>query len=91
MLNKFVPGFAITVFGAEAQANYNRILLSPVLAGEKTIDEIMLNDEHGYMDRGILLEPEGLRLFFEYTAKTKPGRFNRRTLVPINHTDQSMM
>ncbi len=47
--------YDITVFGAEAQANYNRILLSPVLAGEKTIDEIMLNDEHWYMDRGIVL------------------------------------
>jgi len=47
--------YEITVFGAEAHANYNRILLSPVLAGEKTIDEIMLNDEQWYRDRGITL------------------------------------
>jgi len=33
----------ITVFGAEPHPNYNRILLSPVLAGEQTIDEIILN------------------------------------------------
>ena len=33
----------ITVFGAEPHPNYNRILLSPVLAGEQTVDDIMLN------------------------------------------------
>ncbi|HXG29281.1 MAG TPA: nitrite reductase (NAD(P)H) small subunit, partial [Nevskiales bacterium] len=31
--------YDITVFGAEPRGNYNRILLSPVLAGEKTVDE----------------------------------------------------
>ena len=36
--------FDITVFGAEPHGNYNRIMLSPVLAGEKTIDQIMIND-----------------------------------------------
>ena len=47
--------YDITVFGAEPYGNYNRILLSPVLAGEKTIDEIMLNEEHWYEDHGIAL------------------------------------
>ena len=47
--------YDITVFGAEPYGNYNRILLSPVLAGEKTIDEIMLNDEQWYEDNGIAL------------------------------------
>jgi len=47
--------YDITVFGAEPYGNYNRILLSPVLAGEKTIDEIMLNDEQWYVDNGITL------------------------------------
>ena len=37
--------YDITVFGSEPHGNYNRILLSPVLTGEKTINEIMLNDE----------------------------------------------
>jgi hypothetical protein len=37
--------YDITVFGAEPHGNYNRILLSPVLAAEKTVDDIMLNDE----------------------------------------------
>jgi nitrite reductase (NADH) large subunit len=47
--------YDITVFGEEPHGNYNRILLSPVLAGEKTIDEIMLNDEQWYVDNGITL------------------------------------
>jgi len=47
--------YDITVFGAEPYGNYNRILLSPVLAGEKTVDEIMLNDLNWYRDNGITL------------------------------------
>jgi nitrite reductase (NADH) large subunit len=47
--------YDITVFGAEPYGNYNRILLSPVLAGEKTFDEIVLNDEAWYADHGITL------------------------------------
>lgn len=34
--------YEITVFGAEPYGNYNRILLSPVLAGEMSVPEIML-------------------------------------------------
>lgn len=47
--------YDITVFGAEPYGNYNRILLSPVLSGEKTLDEIMLNDEQWYVDNDITL------------------------------------
>ncbi|WP_297529415.1 nitrite reductase large subunit NirB [Thiohalobacter sp.] len=47
--------YDITVFGGEPYGNYNRIMLSPVLAGEKTVDEIMLNDEQWYADNGITL------------------------------------
>jgi len=47
--------YDITVFGAEPYGNYNRILLSPVLAGEKTFDEIVLNDEAWYAANGITL------------------------------------
>ncbi|WP_435105505.1 nitrite reductase large subunit NirB [Arhodomonas sp. AD133] len=47
--------YDITVFGAEPHVNYNRILLSPVLAGEKTVDEIILNTREWYEDNGITL------------------------------------
>ena len=47
--------YDITVFGAEPYGNYNRILLSPILAGEKTIDEIMINSEEWYAGNKITL------------------------------------
>ena len=47
--------YDITVFGAEPHPNYNRILLSPVLAGEQTLDEIVLNDWDWYRGHGITL------------------------------------
>ena len=50
--------FDITVFGSEPYGNYNRIMLSPVLADEKTIDEIMINDLDWYKDNGIALHTD---------------------------------
>lgn len=47
--------YDITVFGSEPYGNYNRILLSPVLAGEKTIQDIMLNDDDWYAAHNIAL------------------------------------
>ncbi len=55
MLKLAPDAYDITVFGAEPYGNYNRILLSPVLAGEKTIGEIMLNDDAWYAEHGITL------------------------------------
>ncbi|WPP46187.1 nitrite reductase large subunit NirB [Pseudomonas sp. AN-1] len=53
-LLKLAPDmYDITVFGAEPHPNYNRILLSPVLAGEQTFEEIILNDLDWYRDNGI--------------------------------------
>ena len=47
--------YDITVFGAEPHPNYNRILLSPVLAGEQTLADIVLNPMAWYADNGITL------------------------------------
>ena len=47
--------YDITVFGAEPHPNYNRIMLSPVLAGEQTVDDIVLNPVDWYADHGITL------------------------------------
>ncbi|WP_298602573.1 nitrite reductase large subunit NirB [uncultured Limnohabitans sp.] len=55
-LLKLAPDlYDITVFGAEPHPNYNRILLSPVLAGEQTLEEIVLNDWAWYTDNNITL------------------------------------
>jgi nitrite reductase (NADH) large subunit len=50
---RYRPDFDITIFGDETHVNYNRILLSSVLAGEKSADEILLNDVAWYQDNGI--------------------------------------
>ncbi|MBL0718317.1 NAD(P)/FAD-dependent oxidoreductase [Piscinibacter sp. Jin2] len=55
-LLKLAPeAYDITVFGSEPHPNYNRILLSPVLAGEQTVDEIILNPLGWYAEHGITL------------------------------------
>ncbi len=60
-LLKIAPDlYDITVFGAEPHPNYNRILLSPVLAGEQTLEQIVLNDWAWYRDNGITLHAGSL-------------------------------
>ena len=55
-LLKIAPDlYDITIFGAEPHPNYNRILLSPVLAGEQTLEQIVLNDWAWYQEHGITL------------------------------------
>ena len=55
-LLKIAPDlYDITVFGAEPHPNYNRILLSPVLAGEMTLQDIVLNDRAWYAENNIRL------------------------------------
>lgn len=48
--------YEITVFGDEPHPNYNRIMLSPVLAGEKQFDEIILNEDDWYSENNIVLK-----------------------------------
>jgi nitrite reductase (NADH) large subunit len=55
-LLKLAPDmYRITVFGAEPHGNYNRILLSPVLAGDKRVDDIMLHTRDWYAANGVTL------------------------------------
>jgi nitrite reductase (NADH) large subunit len=55
-LLKLAPDlYDITVFGSEPHPNYNRILLSPVLAGEQTVQDIVLNDFAWYAEKHITL------------------------------------
>ncbi|WP_347985830.1 FAD-dependent oxidoreductase [Methylomonas sp. AM2-LC] len=47
--------YSITVFGAEPYGNYNRILLSAVLSGEKNMADIIINNKQWYDDNGLQL------------------------------------
>jgi len=55
VLERDADRYHITIFGAEPRVNYNRIMLSPVLAGEKTFDQIVINGQAWYDDNAIAL------------------------------------
>lgn len=52
---KLGGAYDITVFGSEPHPNYNRIMLSYVLEGSKTVDDIVLNDWNWYKENDITL------------------------------------
>jgi len=45
--------YDITLFNAEPRGNYNRIMLSPVLSGDKTYQEIVIHDADWYDENGV--------------------------------------
>src|SRR3546814_18605493 len=47
--------YRITIFGAEPRVNYNRIMLSPLLAGEKAFEDIVITDHAWYEAHNIRL------------------------------------
>jgi nitrite reductase (NADH) large subunit len=69
--------YRITIFGAEPRVNYNRIMLSPVLAGEKTFDDIIINDRHWYDDNGIELIAGDAVVAIDRAARTVRSRSGR--------------
>jgi len=70
---KHAPRFAITVFGDETHVNYNRVMLSSVLAGEKAADDIVIHTEEWYRTHGIDLRV-GVRIVdVDPRAKTVTG------------------
>src|SRR5687767_11817168 len=70
---KYGPRFQITVFGDETHVNYNRIMLSSVLAGEKAADDIVLHSLDWYLKHEIDLHV-GVRIVdVDPDAKTVTG------------------
>jgi nitrite reductase (NADH) large subunit len=61
--------YDIAILGAEPRVNYDRIMLSPVLAGEKTYADIVINDEAWYRDNGIALHVGRKALAIDREAK----------------------
>ncbi len=62
--------YEITVFGTEPQPNYNRILLSPVLSGEMSFQDTVLNDWSWYEDNRITLHAGKLVSKIDRTRRT---------------------
>jgi len=56
------PGlYDVTIFNAEPRVNYDRIMLSPVLSGEKTYESIVIHDDEWYAFHGVTLH-KGARI-----------------------------
>lgn len=66
--------YRITVFGAEPHPNYNRIMLSSVLAGDKTVDEIIINTREWYAENSITLITDDPVVKIDRNAKTVTAR-----------------
>jgi nitrite reductase (NADH) large subunit len=71
--------YKVTIFGAEQHVNYNRIMLSPVLAGEKSFEEIVINDRSWYADHGIELVVSDPVTTIDRASKTIATRSGRST------------
>jgi nitrite reductase (NADH) large subunit len=69
--------YRVTIFGAEPHVNYNRIMLSPVLAGEKTFEDIIINSREWYDDNGIELIVADPVTAIDRTAKTVSSESGR--------------
>ncbi|MCP3730969.1 nitrite reductase large subunit NirB [Sphingomonas sp. MG17] len=66
--------YRVTIFGAEPRVNYNRIMLSPVLAGEKAFDDIVINSVEWYAEHGIDLIAGDPVIGIDRAAKTVTSR-----------------
>jgi nitrite reductase (NADH) large subunit len=53
LLDAAPDAFNVTLFNGEPRGNYNRLMLSPVLSGEKTYEEIITHDDTWYAERGV--------------------------------------
>ncbi len=62
--------YDITVFGAEPHVNYDRIMLSSVLAGEKSVDEIEINSREWYEENRIALHAGDAVVAIDARART---------------------
>jgi nitrite reductase (NADH) large subunit len=62
--------YQITIFNAEPRVNYDRIMLSPVLSGEKEFEEIVIHGDGWYIKNGITLYKGHKIVAIDRTAKT---------------------
>jgi nitrite reductase (NADH) large subunit len=62
--------YQVTIFNAEPRVNYNRIMLSPVLSGEKTYEDIITHDDAWYARHGVELHRGKRIVGIDRTAKT---------------------
>ena len=70
LLETAPDAYAITIFNAEPRVNYDRIMLSPVLSGEKTFEEIIIHGDGWYIQNNITLYKGHKIVAIDRAAKT---------------------
>jgi nitrite reductase (NADH) large subunit len=62
--------FDVTIFNAEPRVNYDRIMLSPLLTGEKSFEQIVIHGDGWYIKHGITLYKGATVTAIDRAAKT---------------------
>ncbi len=70
LLERDAERYEITIFNAEPRVNYNRLMLSPVLSGEKTYQDIITHDDGWYESHGISLHKQAKVVEIDRAAKS---------------------
>ncbi len=70
LFDKAPDAYDVTIFNAEPRVNYNRLMLSPVLSGEKTYEDIITHDDNWYADHNITLHKAAKVSSIDRGAKT---------------------
>jgi nitrite reductase (NADH) large subunit len=86
ILSRDAQQYRITIFGAEPRVNYNRIMLSPLLAGEKSFEDIIINGHDWYADNGIELVAGDPISAIDRVAKTITSKSGR-----VEHYDKLLL
>ncbi len=70
LFEKAPSRYQVTIFNAEPRVNYDRIMLSPVLSGEKTYEDIIIHGDGWYIQHDITLYKGHRIVNIDRAAKT---------------------
>ncbi len=76
LFEKDAGAYDVTVFNAEPRVNYNRLMLSPVLSGEKAYEDIITHDDTWYETNGVTLHKSARIAQIDREAKTVTSENN---------------
>ena len=81
--------YDVTIFNAEPRVNYDRIMLSPVLSGEKSFEQIIIHGDRWYVEHGVTLYKGCKVTKIDREARTvTAARRHRRALRQAHHRDR---
>jgi nitrite reductase (NADH) large subunit len=70
LFEQSTDAYDVTIFNAEPRVNYNRLMLSPVLSGEKAYEDIITHDDEWYAVHGVTLHKGRKVTRIDRAAKT---------------------